>query len=227
MKDAKNDPNIGLVFGEWTILNLVKDPRPGTHYECICGCGKVQNVHFVSMKMGRSKRCYDCGRRKTSKSEEMIGIKIGKWTVLSVCGTSFKSLKYLCRCDCGEQAEIHGPHLRNKKTTQCRLCSNREKAKKNISHGKSRSSTYKIWNQIHQRCKNPKATGYHRYGGRGISVCERWHDFRNFLYDMGERPDGLDLDRINNDGNYEPSNCRWVTHRENCQNQAKGRRAKK
>ena len=223
MKDATQDSNIGQTFGEWTILNNVKDPRPGKYYECICSCGKIQNVHWVSMKLGRSKRCWDCGRMKTSKIDEMIGIKVGKWTVLSISGRSFKSLKYLCRCDCGNEAEIHGPHLRQRNTTQCRPCANREKAQKNIRHGKATSSTYKIWNQIHQRCKNPKTTHYHRYGGRGISVCERWNDFRNFLYDMGERPAGLELDRIDNDGNYEPSNCRWVTHKVNCQNQSRSK----
>lgn len=216
--------NIGKIFGEWKLLNLVDDPRPGKYYECICSCGKIQNVHWVSMKLGRSKRCWDCGRAKTSKADEMIGKKFGKWIVLHPCGISFKSVKYMCVCICGIQKEIHGPHLRSGKTNMCRTCSNREKSIKNMTHGKSQTSTYKIWNQIHQRCKNPKSTHYKRYGGRGISVCERWNDFRNFLKDMGERPEGLDLDRIDNDGNYEPKNCRWISHKENCLNQSRSKK---
>ena len=80
------------------------------------------------------------------------------------------------------------------------------------------TSTYFVWRAMIQRCTNPNTTHYDRYGGRGISVCERWLKFENFLADMGEKPKGLTLDRIDNNGNYENSNCRWVTHKENCNN---------
>lgn len=74
-----------------------------------------------------------------------------------------------------------------------------------------------------QRCSNPKNPAYKYYGGRGIKVCERWKVFDNFLSDMGERPTGMKLDRINNDGNYELSNCRWATHKEQCRNMSNNR----
>ena len=82
------------------------------------------------------------------------------------------------------------------------------------SSGGKLSPTYISWHNMKQRCRDPGDTSYARYGGRGITFCERWLDFNNFLQDMGERPDGLTLDRLDNDGNYEPSNCRWATRKQ-------------
>ncbi len=96
-----------------------------------------------------------------------------------------------------------------------------------IKHGHGRRSSqtriWRAWKSMLQRCEAPNNRGYSRYGGRGISVCERWHDFSNFLADMGERPEGLTLDRINNDGNYEPGNCRWATIKEQSRNKSTNR----
>lgn len=96
-----------------------------------------------------------------------------------------------------------------------------------LRHGHSRfgqrSPTYESWAAMIQRCTSPNYKFYARYGGRGIKVCERWRDFRNFLADMGERPHGLTLDRINNGGNYEPGNVRWATRRQQVWNSTKPR----
>lgn len=84
------------------------------------------------------------------------------------------------------------------------------------SHGLSKSREHAIWRNMLQRCLNPNCQDYSKYGGRGITVCERWREFACFFADMGARPDGTSLDRVNNDGNYEPSNCRWANSL--CQN---------
>ena len=130
---------------------------------------------------------------------------------------------WLCICDCGKQTTVRGTVLRRNDTKSCG-CSMHETK---IKHGHHRrhngrhtpSPTYISWAGMLTRCRNSKQRCYTNYGGRGITVCKRWLTFKNFLADMGERPAGLTLDRINNDGNYEPKNCRWATLKEQRNNQ--------
>src|SRR3990167_7013059 len=86
------------------------------------------------------------------------------------------------------------------------------------THGMSKTKQYKVWAAMHGRCRNPANKDFRHYGGRGISVCERWKSFERFIEDMGAHQGGLELDRIDNDGNYEPNNCRWVSHFEQVNN---------
>ena len=88
----------------------------------------------------------------------------------------------------------------------------------NATHGMSKSKVYRVWHSMNARCKYPSVKCYQRYGGSGVTVCDRWKDFSNFYEDMGEPPRGLTLDRIDNSKGYEPGNCRWATHKEQSQN---------
>ena len=148
----------------------------------------------------------------------MIGKRFGKLEVIEEVGRRKQYYWYLVKCECGTKIERSGADLRKGKSFQCHLCTNRSRAKKLTTHGRHKDPIYHVWAAMIQRCTNPNHINYHRYGGRGIEVCERWRKFENFLKDMGERPEGLTLDRQNNNGNYEPSNCRWVTSKENCNN---------
>jgi hypothetical protein len=145
----------------------------------------------------------------------MIGVKFGRLLVLSEHDIQNRKRRYVCQCDCGEQRVVLGRSLRQGHTRSCG-CVQRERASAaNMTHANTAggrwSPEYTCWHSIIQRCTNPNVHNFEKYGGRGISVCERWLKFENFLSDMGPRPPKRSVDRINNDGNYEPGNCRWAT----------------
>lgn len=134
-----------------------------------------------------------------------------------------------CLCDCGNVCVVAGMHLRSGNTTSCG-CRKRETREElhraSLTHGLSYTRLYAKFHSMHERCSNPRHKDYHLYGGRGISVCARWERPRGvaaFVADMGEPPLGMTLDRINNDGNYEPRNCRWATATQQAVNK-RGRR---
>jgi len=137
--------------------------------------------------------------------------RFGRLTVLRYVGLSrFRNRLWECRCICGKLTTVVGSHLASGNTVSCG-CLSREA---NTTHGMSRNGTpeYRIWTCMIARCSNREGKGHHNYGGRGIKVCERWLKFENFYKDMGPRPSPKhSIDRVNNDGDYEPSNCRWAT----------------
>lgn len=146
------------------------------------------------------------------------GLRFGKLVCVRVVEHRGRN-HVLCRCDCGAEKPYGRHDLVYGKVVSCgcmQEARRKEVGKKIRRHGHTingkRSSTYVIWTDMIQRCDNKACEGYKDYGARGITVCESWHKFENFLSDMGVRPNGLTLDRIDNNGNYEKSNCRWVSY---------------
>lgn len=161
--------------------------------------------------------------------QEWVGKLFADWTVISYEGKRDTERHwYKVKCKCGNESIVERNILKSGKSTKCRSCARKisTKGEKNGSHRHGYSSLshphyylYTTWVSMKQRCFNPKVKNYHRYGGRGITVCDEWkNSFENFLKDMGERPEGYCIDRIDNEKGYFKENCRWVTNEENCNN---------
>lgn len=162
---------------------------------------------------------------------DLTGQRFGRLVVLERCETvkHGEHVKWLCRCDCGRTVKVASNSLRFDNTQSCG-CLRIEHAMKHVDeyrkHGLSAERLYAVWKSIVNRCANPNNKRYKDYGGRGIKVCDEWlHDyesFRDWAYATGYDPTAkrniCTIDRIDNDGNYEPSNCRWVDMKVQCAN---------
>lgn len=148
--------------------------------------------------------------------DNMIGRRFGKLVVIERTDNALYSngkikKQYLCQCDCGGMKIVAYKNLQGKMTKSCG-CLTKEPKNYHKTHGLSKTKLYFIWCSMKRRCEKPKDKAYCNYGGRGIKVCKEWHDYSEFhkwAMDNGYKQ-GLSIDRINNDGNYEPNNCRWV-----------------
>lgn len=154
---------------------------------------------------------------------DLTGKRFGRYTVTD------RHIAHLwnCVCDCGIKRIVNGSSLRSVASRSCgclrRELFNKTLAGSRTTHGLSGQPEYQVWASMKERCNNPNTANFSDYGGRGIEVCARWNDYAMFIADMGRRPVGCSIDRINNAGNYEPGNCRWATRKEQNRNTRKNK----
>ena len=162
-------------------------------------------------------------------------MKFGKLTIIGVSHKNGSGKNYAkCKCECGNIIDVLPNSLFNNESKSCgcsklnnpMLANNKSTSSGNYKDGRTKHSLYGTWTQMINRCENPKSKHYDRYGGRGIKVCEEWHDFWSFVKwsdSIGGRPNGYTIDRIDNDGNYCPENCRWANWETQTSNKSSNR----
>lgn len=142
---------------------------------------------------------------------DLKGHRYGRLTVLAMDLPGVRGPTWRCVCDCGGEARVTTAELRAGNTSSCGCLKKEANRGRLVTHDKSQSAAYLAWTNMKIRVSRTSGPSWRTYGARGIAVCERWQTFENFYADMGDPPEGLQLDRIDNDKGYEPGNCRWTT----------------
>lgn len=219
---------IGQKIHEWTVIEFdEKIQKKGRYFICQCKCGKLCSKPIGDLIRSGPKQCKSCACKERNfgalgnHTIDMVGKKIGKWTVLEKDISNKMPVRWKCQCECGSLHTVSGGDLRRARSLQCSRCA---RIKSSTFHGMAKKGKiapeYNSWSQMKSRCMNANDKRYRDYGGRGIKICERWiSSFESFLLDVGKKPSPIhSIDRIDNDGNYCPENVKWSTPKEQANN---------
>ncbi|MBS4025650.1 MAG: hypothetical protein KGZ96_08250 [Clostridia bacterium] len=221
----------GKTFNDLTVVRLHTaksvDRRFLWECECACGRGEVVIASSKDLKGGRKRSCSCMYNKKRRASVDLTGqifnmLKVEKFLNKRNADGEFL---WQCLCDCGSNTEVATGDLTKNAVKSCGCLKGKNQFDNPSYLYKSYPRIYRIWQGIKKRCANPNYESYANYGGRGIKVCEKWQEFPAFLFWALENgyEKNREIDRINNNGNYEPSNCRWVTAKENSRNKSNNR----
>lgn len=196
----------GRIFGRLTAIEQVTW-APRYKWKCLCSCGNEAIIDKGKLVSGVA---VSCGCKKKEPKVDIAGKVFGRLTAIKIVGACVdgRGFPWLCACSCGAEKVVHYVYLKSKHVRSCGCMRREQLAERNRTHGETKTPAYRRWQWMHSRVRcawGPKNKCY-----AGITVCDEWSSYEQFKKDMGECPDGMSLDRIDNSRGYDPSNCRWV-----------------